>query len=296
MSTTYAERQQWTQQGAQDAAKRTYDAVKRAINTDPGLRNSTDVFLQGSYANHTNTRGDSDVDVVVMSKSTYFPVTTQLTAAEAAREQRCGSPSSEGPHDLRKRVEQALVAYFGGDRVHPKNKCLRVDRRDGYVDADVVPCNQVRRYTSFPSYGSPSLIEGISILPLEGPRIVNYPREHLKNGQSKNQDYVVGERYKPTVRQIKRLRRKAVDLGLVAKSAAPGYLLECMTYNVPNSLFIPDDSQRLVKVLAWLQTKTVSDLLTFKSCDEIHHLFVDDPGGHDRFNAVQVIDRLWELL
>ncbi len=296
MATTSAERRQWTQQGAQDAAKRTYDAVKRAIDAAADLRGTVDVFLQGSYANHTNTRGDSDVDVVVMSTSTYFPVTTQLSAAEAAREELYGSPSSEGPYDFRKRVEHALIASFGSSRVHPKNKCLRVDKRDGYVDADVVPCNQVRRYTSFPAYGSGSYIEGISIQPLKGGRIVNYPKEHLQNGQAKNQNYVVGERYKPTVRQIKRLRRKAVDLGLVAKGAAPGYLLECMTYNVPNSLFLPDDEDRLIRVLSWLHQQTAADLLMFKSCDEVHQLFVDDPGNHDRLNAVQVIDRLWDLL
>ncbi|RLK24683.1 nucleotidyltransferase-like protein [Micromonospora sp. M71_S20] len=295
MVTSEAERRQWTQQGAQDTAKRTYDSVKTAISRSPALAGKVDIFLQGSYANATNTRGDSDVDIVVMSTTTYYPDTRLLSMAEVAREQQYGGQATTTSYQFRKLVEQALIAYYGSARVHAKNKCLRVDKRDGYVDADVVPAEQVRRYTSFPAYGSPDWIEGISIQPLQGPRIVNYPKEHRKNGQRKNG--LCGEKYKPTVRQLKRLRRRAVEAGLIPKGSAPGYLIECLTYNVPNHLFVHDDSTRLLKVLAWLHTQTAAELTArFTACDEVHHLFVDDPGDHDAHLTIRVLDQLWQLL
>jgi hypothetical protein len=295
MATTDAERRLWTQQGAQDAAQATYAAVKRAIENSPDLDGKAEVFLQGSYANHTNTRGDSDVDVVVKSATTVFPVTSLLTPAERARERAAAEPAAMTFLGFRKLVEQALVDYFGSQRVHPKEKCLRVDKRAGYVDADVVPAFEVQRYTSYPPSGAPDFIEGIAIKPLSGgDLIINYPKEHRANGASKNEE--CEGRYKPTVRQVKRLRRKAVDAGLFDRKAAPGYLLECMVFNVPTDFFDVDDSQRLLSVMRWLWTRTTPDFasqfLRFKACDEIHHLFIDDPGNHDPGRAAQVISTM----
>jgi hypothetical protein len=295
MATTDAERRQWTQQGAQDAAQATYAAVKKAIERFPALNGKVEVFLQGSYANHTNTRGDSDVDVVVMSTTTFVPLTSALTTTERERRKAAAMPAMMTLLGFRKLVEQALVDYFGSERVHSKEKCLRVDKRAGYVDADVVPTFEVRRYTSYPPYGTPAFIQGIAIQPLSGgDRIINYPKEHRANGARKNAE--CGDRYKPTVRQVKRLRRKAVDASLFDKKAAPGYLLECLVFNVPADRFVVDDSQRLLSVMRWLWTRTTPDmigqLMRFKSCDEIHQLFIDDPGKHDGAQAAQVISAM----
>lgn len=298
MATTDAERRQWTQQGTQEAAQATYAAVKKAIERSSALDGKVEVFLQGSYANHTNTRGDSDVDVVVMSTTTFVPQTDLLTPEERGRERAAGEPATMTGLGFRGLVEQALVDYFGSQRVRAKEKCLRVDKRDGYVDADVVPTFGVQRYTSYPPYGTPKFVEGIAIHPLTGGRIINYPKEHRANGARKNEE--CGKLYKPTVRQVKRLRRKAVDAGLVDKKAAPGYLLECLVFNVPPDRFDADDSQRLLSVMRWLWTRTTQDmigqLLRFKSCDEIHSLFINDPGNHDVDRAARVISAMAKFM
>ncbi len=99
------------------------------------------------------------------------------------------------------------------------------------------------------------------------------------------------------MRQVKRLRRRAVDLGLIAKGTVPGYLLECLVYNVPDSYFVADDSARLVGVLKWLHDFTAEELAArFLSCDQVHHLFRDDPGDHDQYTAERVLGTLWRLL
>ncbi|MEU7926386.1 nucleotidyltransferase [Micromonospora sp. NPDC049107] len=296
MSISAVERRNWTNQGAQDAAQRTYSSVKAALDRSPALsRLDWEAFLQGSYANHTNTRGDSDVDVVVMLKSSFTPDTRRLPPADQVRYEQHRVAATVTSDDFRGLVHQALDDYYGSQRVQPKDKCLRVDKAPGYVDADVVPALQHRLYNSYPQFGQASWIEGIAIHPLSGGRIVNFPKQHRLNGEAKNGR--CSSRYKPTVRQIKRLRRRAVDLGLISKDIAPGYLIECLVYNVPDNLFGYDDSARMSTVLKWLHALTPEDLRTqCKSCDEVHHLFIDDPGDHDEYSTERMLDALWKLL
>lgn len=286
----------WTQPGAQDAAQRTYASVKAALAASPLVQSyDPEIFLQGSYANHTNTRGDSDVDIVVMMRSTYMPDVSLLTAADLQTYQLGRVAGSATVGNLRQAVTDALVRYYGSSRVHSRNKCLRVDKSDGYVDADVVPAMQQRVFTSYPVYGDPSYVEGISIQPLQGERIVNFPKQHIANGSAKNKRS--DERYKPAVRQLKRLRRAAVDAGLVGKSEAPGYLLECLTYNVPDDLFAADEWLRLLQVLAFLKERSPEELAkTIKSGDGINLLFQTDPGNHNQYTAHRILQTLWKFL
>src|ERR1035438_5732216 len=49
-------------------------AVRKAIDGSKKLSSKTiEVFVQGSYANRTNVRQDSDVDICVLCKDTFFP-------------------------------------------------------------------------------------------------------------------------------------------------------------------------------------------------------------------------------
>ena len=51
--------------------------IKSAVNSCSDLDDLTiDIFVQGSYANNTNVRTNSDVDVCVMLTSTFY---TQYT-------------------------------------------------------------------------------------------------------------------------------------------------------------------------------------------------------------------------
>lgn len=296
MATTAAERSAWVSQGSIDSSKKTYDSVKAALSRSKELQFiDYEVFLQGSYANSTNTRGDSDVDVVVMMTSTFMPDITRLSIAEKGYHQRNRIPGTTHASQFRDIVERAMRDYYGNGRVEPKEKCIRVLKTAGYVDADVVPAMQHRLFTSYSASGVASWIEGISIQPLLGGRIVNYPKEHIRNGQAKNS--AANGNYKATVRQVKRLRRRAVDLGLLGPKDAPGYLLECLVSNVPDTFFISDPSERLVKVLAYLSIFSADALhSSMWSGDRVHKLFEDDPGGHNQYTAKRVIDVLWELV
>jgi hypothetical protein len=287
MSTTASERSSWTSPGSDGSAKKTYDSVRYALR-DVISKRGVEVFLQGSYANSTNIRADSDVDIVVMTTETFQGSVSRLSAARKTQFDSLPEATYD-TKDLRHDVLVALYSYYGQSRVHPKNKCIRVDKSDGYVDADVVCALQYRWYPNPESDISTGYVEGISIQPLSGLRIINFPKEHIKNGVSKNA--VCSGRFKETVRQVKRLRNRAVDLGLLREGEAPGYLLECLTYNVPSSEFISDDAERLRKVALWLK---YADKGLFLSVCRIQHLFVDDPGNFSVDQTNRIADALWE--
>lgn len=294
---TQVQARSWTTPGAQGSAQDTYAAVRAALSRWPPLRRYTyETFLQGSYANHTNTRGDSDVDVVVMLTSVFEYDSSRLNPFELLTfEQTFPGRAEAAITGFHREVTAALLDYFGPSRVSPRNKCIRVDKTTGYVDADVVPAYQYRNYLSFPTGTAPTVVEGIAIHPQSGGQVINYPKEHIKNGAAKNAQ--CQENYKPTVRQVKRLRRTAVDANLLGPKDAPGYLLECMTWNAPRELFVTDHLQRLHGVVTWLSRFSPHDLnRQIKSCDNIHHLFIDDPGGHDAWRAYHVAQVLQSLL
>lgn len=288
MTTTEEERRWWTEPGSDSVAQATYASIKAAL---AGLskRRDVEIFLQGSYANHTNIKADSDVDVVVMTTETYRGEVARLGSVGQERYRNLPQ-ATYTPLDLRTDVHNALAEYYGAANVEARNKCITVRKRPGYVDADVVPCIEYRHFEAG-SNSTTQYVQGISIQTASGARIVNYPKEHIKNGQGKN--LTTFQRYKPTVRQIKRLRNRAVAEGRIADGDAPGYLLECMTYNVPTGEFIADHAQRLWDIALWLH---LADKSAFRSCDEIHTLFGTDPGGFSLADADVICKALWDAV
>lgn len=292
MTITREAASRWTGVGAQDGAQRTYASVQLALERAGITRSrSLEIFLQGSYANSTNVRGDSDVDIVVMTKEVMQADISKLSSTSKARWNALPGGTFT-PSDLRQEVSRALMGYYGADRVHLKNKCIRIDGGSGTLDADVVPCLEYRNYTvPDPASLSTGYIQGVRINPLRGAPIVNYPKEHIANGKAKNQR---ATNYKRSVRQVKRLRTFAVDKGFLRDGVAPGYLLECMVYNAPDAIFAKsDDWDRLVDVVLWMKNAT---LINFLSCDRVHHLFIDDPGGFSTVTATEILNALWEAI
>lgn len=275
MTATSNETTNWAAVGAQDAARKTYASIVRALRAHPNLsEDKVEIFLQGSYANDTNIKFDSDIDVVVMLPNTFVSDLSNLNIVERHLQRSYVTPAVYTAAHLRRDVLQALNKHYDPSLVEEKNKCIKVKKRDGYLDADVVPAIQYRLYQRFAN--SPGeYIEGTTLIPKTGGSITNYPKVHYKNGVLKNR--YCNELYKPTVRQLKNLKRHAVQQGLINPKDAPGYLLECLVYNVPSELFENHAHTRLSYVLAWLNLDEV-DFAPFKSVDGVHYLFKTDPG------------------
>jgi len=71
--------ERWAHQGAVATAKLTADSIRNALKSynywPAGI--DFEVYLQGSYKNSTNIRGDSDVDVVVQLNSSFYSNLTE---------------------------------------------------------------------------------------------------------------------------------------------------------------------------------------------------------------------------
>ena len=290
MPVTSTDAEGWSSPGAKDSMARTYAAIQTALNKNDSIKSrNVEVFLQGSYANATNIRGDADVDVVVMLKSSWISDTSLLSPVQKLAYDRDHSSSPYGAKQLRADAHAALTSHFGPERIDPKNKCIRVIKSDGYVDADVVPAIQHRIYTSYDSVTKGRFIEGVKIYTQKGPVIVNFPKEHIANGEAKSAS--TKDNYKPAVRQLKQLKRRAANSGRIDPKLAPGYLVECMAYNAPTNVFVDDHHSRLTSLLGWLLT---ADFTNFMSVDGIHKLFSTDPGNFSASTAKQMTISLAE--
>ncbi len=237
--------QTWSNLGATQSSQNTYASIKNALNSSFKMSGSSyDVYLQGSYANTTNIRGDSDVDIVA-----------ELTTPEFS------NPNPQSPHStalntwtaFRNSVIQALQNHYGTQAVIPKNRCVRVIGGGGRLPADVVVCLRYRhRNRSYSSKISESGL-GITLLDLETRRWVNnFPKLHLANGSAKNEYSRTRNNYKPTIRMIKNARNKLIQLGKISESTAPSYFVECLLYNVPDLQFRGTLGERFKSTADWL--------------------------------------------
>lgn len=230
----------WTGQGSIAGSERTYASVKSAIDAWPQLNaRGIDVFLQGSYRNSTNIRGESDVDVVVHCPQTFYFDVSQLSVAD---QQYVNSlpPATYQWEDFRNDVHSALLAAFGSSNVIDGNKCLKVwQDSDAHITADVLPAFTHRVYKTIWIAD-----DGIAFLTRrERRRIVNFPKQHHDNGVRKNQTSYTN--FKPAVRMYKNATERAIDLGYLAQEDAGSYCVECAVSNVPDQRFIAPTWQML---------------------------------------------------
>ena len=209
------------------------------------------VYLQGSYPNATNIRGDSDVDVVVESTNVYYD-----DMPAEVQKQIGWSQGSYSFNDVRREVITALTNYYPAGKVKPDKKCIRV-AGDGSnrLNADVVPCVTFKHFD-----GTTHKATGIAFWPQEGGlRIVNYPKLHLANGQNKNG--ICSYNYKPAIRMFKNARNKAQTYSLF-----PSYFLECLLYNAPTHCFVNSRAATFADVLSWLHEQSQSAGFSLLRC------------------------------
>lgn len=214
--------QSWSGVGAQTGSANTYNSIQTALqaHTWPGTMNQNS-YLQGSYPNHTNIRGDSDVDVVVESTMVFYDDARPEFRAQLG----LTGGGSYNWRQFRAQVKAALEDHYGAGVVSESTsgKCLKVAGHGNRLDADVVPCVTIKHYDGLTHAAS-----GITLWTNAGIQIVNYPKLHLQNGAAKNT--ACSQHYKPTVRIFKNARNRA-------GSNFPSYFLECMLYNVPSVYF-----------------------------------------------------------
>jgi hypothetical protein len=248
----------WSHQGAVENAQRTHESIRAALkayNWPMGVQ--YEVYLQGSYKNDTNIRGDSDVDVVVQLNSVFSS-------------NRWGDAYLHRFAEWNEFKINVLNALRNRYEVGEGKKALKVITP--YLRADVVVCIQYRKYPEYPRDEN-DFIEGMTFyVPSEERWVINYPKIHYKNGVEKNKK--TGGWYKPTVRMFKNARTYLVDRGVIPDDLAPSYFLECLLYNVPNDKFGGSFQATFCNIINWLRN---ADLTQFVCQNEQLPLFGDSP-------------------
>lgn len=211
----------------QDKQDRTERMIRDAINAHPAFQTlSRKVYAKGSYANNTNVRSDSDVDVAVECTNLFYYDNTSPDLGTAITPY---SGEWSDPQTLRNELIAALRAKFGSDVDTSGSTAIQVQSSSSRVEADVVPCFEYRYY-----YSDSSWVEGARVYKTDGTHVENYSALQLKNGRNKNNR--TNQNYKKTVRILKRLENAMVASG--AHREVPSFFIECLAYNCPDSVFM----------------------------------------------------------
>ena len=203
--------------------------IKDAVTSYEDLTDCTmEIFAQGSYANNTNVRQNSDVDICVMLTSTVF-----CNYVEGKTDQDYGYKEGSITYDdYRAYIIKALKKKFGEGEVTVENKCINITANSYHVNADVVPAFQYRNFEIINSVNAAKYIEGIKFFAKDGTTVINYPKEHIANGKEKNNS--TNYEYKKLVRIMKHIRNNMVDEGKIDGDKITSFLIECLVWNLPN--------------------------------------------------------------
>ncbi|WP_211224379.1 nucleotidyltransferase domain-containing protein [Paenibacillus assamensis] len=274
-------------------SKLTHEKIRDVISESTVLKGkSFEIYLQGSYKNSTNIRGDSDVDIVVQLNSTFYRDLSNLSENEKQTYTSQHSSATYEWKDFKSDLITVLENYFGKSYVKVGNKSIKILPSNGRLPADVVPCAQYRRYKRYTGVSNKSdYVEGICFwTSTENRFVVNYPKVHYDNGVSKNQ--ITDQMYKHMIRIFKNARTYMDNRDLFDKSLAPGYFIEGLLYNVTNNNFKNTYNQSMFEILNWLHK---ADFDAFVCQNEQTMLFGPSPEQWNPENAQKFLTSMIKL-
>lgn len=208
------------------------DSIKSSAEFD-GLE--YEIFIQGSYANNTNVKADSDIDVCVMLKSTFHAKYPDGITAE-----NYGFVDATMNYDDYKgRIVRALNKKFGTD-ISVGNKSVKIKSNSYRVNADVVAAFQYRNYNILNSTNKYNFIEGTSFFSSNGNSVINYPKKHIDNGISKNK--TTNGMYKKLVKIFKNVKNNMCDDKIIDSGTISSFLIESLIWQLPNEEIISHDT------------------------------------------------------
>ena len=190
-----------TEKGKQE---RTEKMVREAVDAHAAFEDcDLVIYAKGSYANNTNVRTDSDVDIAAHCRDVVY-------WGEHSEGAHPPSDSYKGewtPAKLRAELVAALRAKFPGQVDTSGSTAIQINSSSARVDADVVPCFTYKYY-----FASGSVRKGTKIFTKAGTGFENYPDQHLAKGKAKNTN--TNMRFKKAVRIMKRLENEMLAEGV----------------------------------------------------------------------------------
>lgn len=241
------------------------------------------IFLQGSYANNTNVRGYSDVDIAVVQEDRFIPLYRPGISKEDYGFLNA-NPNTKIFKDL---ILESLRNKFFDDVVR-KNKSIKINGNTYRKDTDVVPAMRYRDYSKDEMLDPSNFTGGIQIDTDNGDSIINYPEQHIKNGIEKNKrtNYYL----KKMVRIGKEIRYQMNDLGYKYATDISSFGIESLFYNVPDYVYLSSNEYRYIfqrvidylyfnksKVVGFYEINGIKELCKKYSEDETKYLgFIDE--------------------
>lgn len=185
------------------------------------------VFIQGSYANNTCVRNESDVDIAIVREDKYeYAFGGQFSTSTEDRKEEARA--------LKNTVEMVLREHFP-HHVRRGKKSLKVDGTDTRKPADVVPCFSLHYYYNSDNGDYLTYHDGVIIVADDGSVIRNFPKQHISNGKTKNS--ITNGYYKKMVRIMKKMRHLMSDCGYSCADNVSSFGLESLLWNIPNDVF-----------------------------------------------------------
>jgi len=226
--------------------------VTQAVESHAAFDDATyRIYPKGSYANETNVRVDSDVDIVVQNQELFY-FDYDPDAITPAPDFNHHPYKGQWTPDLwRSEVTAALTAKFGRSGIDTTGSvAIRVKEvTNSRPSTDVVPAFDYKRFVTSDRR---RYHEGSRTYSKERKAITNFPEQQLVNGREKHRE--TGRRYKRYVRALKNAENVLVKDGAIDE--LPSYFMECLMWNVPNAVINSGDQfEGLELSLFWLFTE-----------------------------------------
>lgn len=175
-------------------------------NSNYNSYSSVAILLQGSYANNTNIKRYSDVDVSVIYNP-IFPVSLEKYFIT-----------------YKQKIYDALYRKFGTDTKR-KNKSIRIEGNSYRKSIDVVPAFSI----------TSRIEDGIQFLTDDNQKIINYPLKQISNENKKNKDTQYN--FKKYVRIFKNIKTDMEYSKINSASNIGSFQIESLLWNIPNEVF-----------------------------------------------------------
>lgn len=256
----------------------------QVLESENGSR-TIKVFLQGSYANNTNVRTQSDVDIAVVEED-IFQTEYRIGTSDVDYGFITASPRIK---QFKDEVEEALKVKFGSD-VKRENKSIKINGNTYRKDADGVPCRRYKNFSQDFGNNPQNFIGGIVITADSGERIINYPEQHIKNGKDKN--VATNYYYKKMVRIMKKIRYVMKENNIPAANGISSFALESLLWNIPNEKYLEYKDFRKVYMFDMLLNFLRINLPSMSSYKEANGIKLLCPTQNDIENMNLFINAL----
>lgn len=191
-----------------------------------GGKNFT-IMLQGSYGNGTGIRQESDVDIAIISESTWHMKYSNFISTNYGF-----VDSNFSILEFKKNLATFIKDRYPG-MIRLGNKCIDFSGNGtSRKNVDLVPSLRYRDYSNDNKNDPSNFVGGIYIKTEDGKSIINYPEQTRSNNIGKNK--ATSYYYKKLVRIIKEIKSDMLESGFQLADKISSFEIESILYNVPN--------------------------------------------------------------